>query len=129
MTTINVAVAVIINKKNQVLIARRGTHQHQGDKWEFPGGKIEKGETSKEALIREIREEVGIIITSVEFMLEISHVYDDKNVLLNVFCVEKWQGTAVGNEGQPIKWVDKNALNTYEFPAANAEIVTLLSLS
>lgn len=127
MTTVHVAVAVIINQQNQVLIARRASHQHQGNKWEFPGGKVEQGETSKEALIREIKEEMGITIKSSDFMLDIEHEYDDIKVLLDVYSVDDWLGEAIGNEGQPIKWVNKQELHNYEFPIANAEILSLLS--
>jgi len=127
MTKTQVAVAVIINQKEQVLIARRGSHQYQGNKWEFPGGKVEQGETSKEALIREIKEEVGITIKSADFMIGIVHEYGDKKVLLDVYTVDDWRGKAIGNEGQPIKWVDKQELHNYEFPIANAEILLLLS--
>ena len=129
MSVIHVAVAVIINQQNQVLIAKRAAHQHQGNKWEFPGGKVEKGETSKEALKREILEEVGIVIKSADFMFEISHTYADKSVLLDIYKIEGWSGKAIGKEGQLIKWVEKKELKMYEFPEANTEIVTLLSQS
>ncbi|MEE9310496.1 MAG: 8-oxo-dGTP diphosphatase MutT [Cocleimonas sp.] len=127
LITIKVVIAVIINKKNQVLIAKRASHQHQGDKWEFPGGKVEKGETPQQALERELKEEVDITIHSAKSLTKISHKYTDKTVILDVYEVRNWSGDATGKEGQPLLWVDKAALNRYEFPAANAEILSILS--
>jgi len=126
MQTIRVAVAVIINQQDQVLIARRAAHQHQGNKWEFPGGKVEADETSQQALRREINEEIGIQIESAVFITDILYQYNDKKVLLNVYRVESWQGEAMGKEGQAIKWIEKKSLDDYDFPAANAEIISYL---
>jgi len=127
MAVVHVVVGVIINHKNQVLIAKRASHQHQGDKWEFPGGKIENDESSQEALKRELKEELGIEVQSASHLIDISHKYVDQTVRLEVFEVRDWQGDAEGREGQPLRWVDKSTLNQYEFPAANAEILSALS--
>ena len=124
---VHVAVGVIINQDNQVLIARRAAQQHQGGLWEFPGGKVDPGETSREALDREMREELGIQVQSATVLLEISHEYEDKNVILDIFLVDRWQGEACGREGQPVRWVDRRALDRYQFPAANAEILRTLA--
>ena len=127
MSIVRVAVGVIINKDNQVLIAKRASYQHQGDKWEFPGGKVENTESSDEALVRELKEEVGIEAQAVEFMLEIIHQYDDKKVQLDVYKVEKWMGEATGKEGQDILWVDISQLEKYKFPDANIKIISQLN--
>ena len=127
---IRVAVAVIINQNEEILIAKRSKDQHQGNKWEFPGGKVESNETSQDALRREISEELGIEIQPASELITITHEYieDDPNksktVILEVFNVRKWQGEPRGVEGQPIRWVTKAELDNYEFPAANAEIVS-----
>jgi len=133
MTAIHVAVGVIINSDNQVLIAKRAAHQHQGNKWEFPGGKLENSETVQQALQRELKEELGIEIQSATHLIKIIHKYsdkkaDDKTVLLDVYEVKDWRGEAQGREGQAIRWVEKSALNQYEFPAANAEILSTLGV-
>lgn len=136
MSMIKVAVGVIINNKNQVLIAKRASHQHQGDKWEFPGGKVENDEAPQEALKRELQEELGIEIQSAHHLIEITHKYrgdnvekeNEKSVCLKVYTVKKWLGEAVGREGQPLRWVDKTELHQYEFPAANAEILSILGV-
>ena len=129
----HVAIGVIINKYDQVLIAKRASHQHQGNKWEFPGGKVEELETSQQALQRELKEELGIEIQYCSHIIDIVHQYTDgdsrKKVLLDVYEVREWQGEVVGEigkEGQPLLWVEKSALNSFEFPAANAEILRML---
>ncbi len=128
MSFIHVVVGVIINKDDQILIAKRASHQHQGDKWEFPGGKVEKSETPKEALRRELKEELGIDIQSVNQLIEIKHQYTDKAVILDVYEIRDWQGEAEGREGQPLRWVNKLDLKHYNFPAANAEILNRLGV-
>ena len=127
---IRVAVAVIINQNEEILIAKRSEDQHQGNKWEFPGGKVESNETSEEALKREIFEELGIDIQSATEMVTITHEYKEtdpnksKIVTLEVFDVREWQGDPYGAEGQPIKWITKTELDDHEFPTANVEIVS-----
>ena len=129
MAIVHVVVGVIINKNNQVLIAKRASHQHQGDKWEFPGGKVENDETPQEALKRELKEELGIDIQSANSLLiNVDHKYTDKTVRLEVYEVKNWQGKPEGREGQPLRWVEKSALNQYDFPEANAQILSTLLL-
>ena len=123
---LHVVVGVIINKDDQVLIAKRASHQHQGDKWEFPGGKVEKAETPQQALKRELKEELSIEIQQTKPLIEIKHQYSDKAVLLDVYVVRDWKGEAQGCEGQPLRWVERSDLKHYDFPAANAEILSTL---
>nr|WP_320167030.1 8-oxo-dGTP diphosphatase MutT [uncultured Methylophaga sp.] len=125
MSQIHVAVAVIVQQK-EVLIALRKPDQHQGNLWEFPGGKVESGETVQQALTREIKEELAIDILRAEPLIEHSHDYGDKSVLLDVWWIDAFDGTPTGHEGQTIKWVDIEALDHYEFPAANKIIVTAI---
>lgn len=121
-----VAIAVLINESNQVLIAKRCADKYMGNKWEFPGGKVEDGESSPEALYREMKEELGIEVQSTEFLTDIIHKYDDKKVILDVYIVKKWLGKAKGMEQQPLRWVEKSELKKYDFPAANSDILALL---
>lgn len=129
---IRVAVAVIINQNKEILIAKRSKDQHQGNKWEFPGGKVEANETSEEALRREIWEELGIEVQSSSEMISITHEYieenpkNNKTVILDVFDVRKWQGKPKGVEGQPIRWITISEIDNYEFPIANVEIVNII---
>jgi 8-oxo-dGTP diphosphatase len=122
MKQIHVAVAVIVQNQ-QVLIALRKPEQHQGNLWEFPGGKVEAGETVQQALKREVREELAIELHTMESLAKVSHDYGDKSVLLDVWWTDSFNGTPIGQEGQIIKWADMSALNQYEFPAANTVIV------
>lgn len=125
---IHVAAGVIVNGEGQILIARRPDNAHQGGLWEFPGGKVEAGETVRQALVRELQEELGIVSQSLERLIQIRHDYPDKSILLDVWRVTKFDGKAHGNEGQPIQWVEPKALNEYEFPAANVPIVAAAQL-
>ncbi len=113
--------------RSRVLIARRPDHLHQGGKWEFPGGKVDVGENPQQALCRELREELALETIHCERLMVVHHDYADKSVLLDVWQVLGFSGTPVGNEGQAVVWVDLDQLSTYEFPAANQQIVALVS--
>lgn len=127
---IRVAAGAIINRAGEVLIARRPDHLHQGGLWEFPGGKVEAGETVVAALARELHEELGITLvpSAIRPLIRIPHAYPDRVVLLDVWRVEAFTGQPHGREGQPICWVLPDALPRYAFPAANLPIVTALRL-
>jgi 8-oxo-dGTP diphosphatase len=123
---IHVAVAVIVNSSNEVLISFRSANAHQGNKWEFPGGKVEESEGIVAAIRREIREELGLKIIKSEPFIEIRHHYHDKSVFLDVWKVSHYQGNAVGREGQEIEWRPISKLKAGDFPAANIEIIKKL---
>lgn len=125
---VHVAVGVIQNADGKILIARRADTAHQGGLWEFPGGKVDAGESLPDALTRELREELAIEIERTEPLIQIRHDYSDKSVLLDVHKVTAFSGVAQGNEGQPILWVSPSELSEYAFPAANKAIITALSL-
>ena len=125
---VHVAVGVITNQKNQVLISKRHDHLHQGGLWEFPGGKLEHGESSETALRRELLEELNIKIKDYRPLIAIPYDYEDKHVYLNVFKVMSFSGDVVSNEQQKVLWVDIADLNKYTFPAANDAIVSALLL-
>ncbi|MCK5916946.1 MAG: Nudix family hydrolase [Cocleimonas sp.] len=125
---LHVVVAVIQDKKGQILIAQRDTKKHQGGKWEFPGGKVEQGESAQHALVREINEELGIQIESATPLIQIHHHYTELSVFLDVYTVNTWRGEAYGKEGQPMRWIGLNDINHYSFPAANTPILQALSL-
>lgn len=123
MALVHVAVGVILDADRNILITRRAPDAHQGDLWEFPGGKIEAGESLTEALARELREELGIVIGRTSALLEVRHDYGDKSVLLDVHVVWEFSGEARALEGQPMAWVAPAKLGGYAFPEANKPIV------
>lgn len=123
MKRVHVAVGVILDARNRVLITRRAADSHQGGLWEFPGGKVEESESLQSALARELREELGIEILSTAPLLEVHHDYPDKAVLLDVHVVHRFSGQARGLENQPLQWVPAQGLRQYRFPAANDPIV------
>ena len=125
---IHVAVAVIINESKQVCISLRHESSHQGGLWEFPGGKVEQGETAEQALTREIKEELDLDIKQSRRLITITHHYQDKTVCLNVHKVLSYRGQATGVEGQAIRWVDIDTLSDYDFPEANLAIIKALQL-
>ena len=134
MKRIQVVAAVIFrfdktlaqSENNHILIARRADHLHQGGLWEFPGGKVEKGETHHQSLVRELQEEINITITSASPMMQISHDYIDKSVTLDIWKVIEFEGNPEGAEGQEIRWVSMDELRDYDFPVANQPILQKL---
>jgi 8-oxo-dGTP diphosphatase len=125
---VHVAVGVIVGVDGTILIAKRPDQAHQGGLWEFPGGKVEQGETLFDALKRELFEELAIETLATEPLIKIRHNYGDKIVLLDVHKVIAFTGDAIGNEGQPIAWVKPEDLCHYEFPAANRPIIKAINL-
>ena len=122
------AAGVIRNGLGQILIARRPAHVHQGDLWEFPGGKLEPGETVTEALCREIHEELNLKVIEASPLIRIHHAYSERRVLLDVWRVDRFEGMPTGMQGQPISWVSPDELTHFVFPAANHPIVTAARL-
>ena len=128
MKIVHVAVAVIENASGEILISKRLDHLHMGGFWEFPGGKVEAGETVLQALQREIREEVALDIHTANPLLQIPFRYPDKHVLLDVWHVTDFSGAAQSCEGQQVLWTQRHALSAYQFPPANRGILTALQL-
>jgi 8-oxo-dGTP diphosphatase len=130
LKTIHVAVGVIIatneQQQTQYFLTKRLEASHQGGKWEFPGGKLESGETIAQALARELKEEVAIEVLSCLPLMVISHDYGDKKVCLEVFLVDNFTGEASAQEGQEQGWFSLTELQKLDFPAANQAIIDKL---
>ncbi len=124
---VHVAVAVIFGEDGQILLTQRHADSHQGGLWEFPGGKLESGESLAQALSRELREELGIEVMRHHALLRVEHDYGDKRVLLDVHSVTAFEGQPTPCESQPMRWVSVAELKDYAFPVANQAIVSALS--
>ena len=126
MKQVLVAVGVIFSPERGIFICRRASHQHQGGKWEFPGGKVEAGESVENALKRELAEEIGITVQSAHSLMIIEHQYPDKAVQLDVWLVDAFSGEPTSLEGLDSCWVKIEDIPQYSFPEANLPIVDAL---
>jgi 8-oxo-dGTP diphosphatase len=123
-----VAAAALIDADGRVLIAERPSGKSMAGLWEFPGGKVEPGETPEAALIRELREELGIetrasCLAPLSFA---SHGYEDFHLLMPLFACRRWQGIANPREGQRIRWVHARDLSSYPMPPADLPLIPVL---
>ncbi len=125
---LHVAVGVIRDSEGRILLTQRAKHAHQGGLWEFPGGKREAGESIVDALQRELREEVGIEVLAAAPLIKVHHRYPDLQVLLDVWRVKHFSGTARACEGQAMRWVEPHRLSELSFPAANLPIIAASQL-
>ena len=123
---IHVAVGVI-QRGEQIFISRRPAQLHQGGRWEFPGGKVEAGETVFEALNRELQEEVGLTVQQARALLQLEYPYPEKTVYLDVWLVEQCLGAGEGLEGQEVAWVHHSELCHYQFPDATQPILAAVA--
>lgn len=122
-----VAVGVITDSDNRILVTQRPLHVTHGGLWEFPGGKLNAHETAEHALARELKEELGILITDYELLGELEHTYPGFSVNLIVFQVRQWLGTPSCLEGQlNMQWMLPQEINSEHFPAANKGILDLI---
>jgi mutator protein MutT len=118
--------AALIFRGGKLLITQRHAKAHLGGRWEFPGGKREAGETFEAALVREIREELGVEIAVGELFEEISHTYPEKSVLLKFFLCKLISGEPQPLDCAAVKWIEKSGLDAHEFPAADARLLEKL---
>ena len=129
MTSIVVA-GGIIWQDDHLLAALRPQGKPMAGYWEFPGGKIEAGETPEQAMIRELQEEVGITTQSATLFDKLEYEFPDRHITLWFWLVDKWQGEPWGKEGQPGEWIAQSALKAEDFPPANEPVITkLIALS
>ncbi|MCJ8311792.1 MAG: 8-oxo-dGTP diphosphatase MutT [Saccharospirillaceae bacterium] len=125
---VRVAVGVIVSDE-MVYVTYRNKNQHQGEKWEFPGGKVEKDESAVDALKRELFEEVGINVINQSELTTIDFDYGDKQVKLEVYIVDQFQNEPQPKESQIGKWLNIKDLDPALFPKANIKIIEILQSS
>lgn len=123
-----VSAVALVDIEGRVLLTQRPRGKAMAGLWEFPGGKVEPGETPETALIRELQEELGIdtwasCLAPLTFA---SHAYDNFHLLMPLFACRKWQGTPQGREGQTLEWARLNRLRDYPMPPADRPLVAML---
>ena len=128
MKTVLVSAVALIDPDGRVMLAQRPEGKSLAGLWEFPGGKVEPGETPEAALIRELHEELAIdtwqsCLAPLTFA---SHSYDDFHLLMPLFACRKWQGTPMPQEGQTLKWVRVKDLRDYPMPPADIPLIAVL---
>lgn len=127
MRCIHVVAGVLRDVRGRVLLARRTEGRDLAGLWEFPGGKCEAGESAHEALVRELREELGIESRIGAPLIRVPQQYPDKRLVLDVHLVEGWQGTPRGREGQALVWAPLEKLSAYAMPPADRPVVAALT--
>lgn len=124
--SIHVVAAVITDARGRILLNRRKGDSDMAGLWEFPGGKREPGESSEQALARELHEELGIDAEIGEWLMDVPQIYPDKRLRLEVRMVRQWKGNARGREGQAVTWVAPDKLSRYSMPPADLPVVAAL---
>ncbi|EMR37071.1 TPA: 8-oxo-dGTP diphosphatase MutT [Vibrio harveyi] len=124
MKRIHIVAAIIFNQdKSQIFITKRPDDKHKGGFWEFPGGKVEQGESFEQAMIRELEEEIGITVTEQSLFEHLEYDYPEKSLKFDFMTVSQFDNQPYGREGQEGRWVDVAALLDYTFPEANVPIL------
>ena len=127
MSTIEVVAGALFDGAGRVLIAQRPAGKALAGRWEFPGGKLHPGESPYEALVRELREELGVEVTAAERLMRYSHEYVDRLVWLDMWTVQRWSGEPRRLDGQALKWVEPGRLHDEDILEADQPIVLALA--
>lgn len=123
---VEVAAGVLVDQARRALLIQRLPGKHLAGKWEFPGGKIEPGETVRDALDRELDEELGITVLDAATLITVVWRYPEKSVRLHVLRVTGWRGDPVPREGNPMRWVPVAEMDPAVMPAADVSIIAAL---
>jgi len=129
LKTVLVVACALIDADNRVLITQRPEGKTLAGLWEFPGGKVDAGERPEAALIRELKEELGITIEEpcLAPLTFASHAYDDFHLLMPLYVCRKWEGVVAAREGQQLAWVRANKLRDYPMPPADIPLIAHLT--
>ena len=125
MKIVTVAACALVDPDGRVLIAQRPEGKPMAGLWEFPGGKVEVGETPEQSLIRELEEELGIVVKEACLapLTFASHSYPDFHLLMPLYICRRWDGEVIAREGQQLAWVRANKLRDYEMPPADIPLI------
>jgi 8-oxo-dGTP diphosphatase len=125
MRLVLVAAVALIDKDGRILLSQRPEGKQLAGLWEFPGGKVEAGERPEVALIRELKEELGIDVTEscLAPLTFASHGYDDFHLLMPLYVCRRWKGIAQPMEGQALKWAKASDLRKYPMPPADLPLI------
>jgi 8-oxo-dGTP diphosphatase len=125
---LTVAACALVDADGRVLLAQRPAGKPMAGLWEFPGGKVEAGERPEQTLIRELKEELGILVNEACLapLTFASHAYPDFHLLMPLFVCRRWEGTPMALEGQQLAWVRVNRLRDYPMPPADEPLVSHL---
>ena len=128
MNLLIVAACALIDADGRVLIAERPAGRTMAGLWEFPGGKVERGERPEQTLIRELNEELAIDVNEACLapLTFASHAYPDFHLLMPLYVCRRWEGTVTGKEGQKLAWVRPNRLKDYPMPPADVPLISHL---
>lgn len=128
-TLVLVTACALLDADNRVLIAQRPPGKAMAGLWEFPGGKVEPGETPEDAIIREIAEELGVIVTKpcLAPLTFSSFDYPDFHLLMPLYVCRRWEGTPVAREHSALKWVRANRLRDFPMPPADEPLISHLA--
>ena len=128
LPVITVVAAVLVDRDGRILLAQRPAGKKMAGLWEFPGGKVEAQETPEAALVRELKEELGIDTRTscLAPLTFVSHRYDDFHLFMPVFICRQWSGAVTPHEGQQIAWVKPQKLRDYPMPPADLPIIPVI---
>jgi len=121
-----VVAAALYSRDGRILIAQRPPGKHMAGRWEFPGGKVDPGESEATALARELREELGVEVTSSRPLMRLAHSYNDRNVELSLWLVDSYRGEPQSLDGQSLKWVEPARLAEEDILEADKPFIEAL---
>ncbi len=127
MKRVHIVAAIIYNReKDKIYITKRPDHLHKGGFWEFPGGKVEQGEETEQAICRELFEEIDIKVVKLSHYAHLDYDYPDKSLTFDFYAVEEFNNEPYGKEGQQGEWVAIDQLKHYSFPEANLPVLEMV---
>jgi len=125
-TPLQVVAAALVDRQGRVLIAQRPVGKWQAGRWEFPGGKVEPGETAEAAVVRELHEELGVRVDATQYLTQVVHAYADRSVAISLWLVLRFEGEPRSLEDQALLWVPVAELQQHDLLEADLPLLPLL---